>query len=332
MVTVPSLRRAACCQNRRVSDFAQLADEVAAAFGLGRALAPMRCAAGGEQATIWRLETTLGSFAVRQPRRGFEVRADGVDIAFQEAVFAQTGMLMPRPVRRPGGELVVSVGDHVVRVATWVDLLPPDTGLDARRVGELLAALHQVDFTAPGDVDPWYWAPVGEQAWQSHAERLAAAGAPFADAFRAAVPGLVELERLLEPPRVTRICHCDLWADNLLRTPNGDLCVIDWDNSGPADPSHELGMLMYEFGLGDAERMRALYQAYVDAGGPARLTRPGQLTMVIAQFGHFWEQAAECWLDLEATDGERQHQEDRVAELSERPLTVEGVGAILRVA
>lgn len=312
-----------------MSDFADLAPAAAEAFALGDVVAPMRVAARGEQARIWRLDTESGSFAVKQPWRGFAPRTDGQDVAFQEAVRAQTDVLMPVPVRRPGGAYVAMVGGHPVRVSTWMDLRPPDVGLDPRGVGELLAALHRVDFTASGGVDPWYWAPVGEPAWLTCADRLAAAGAPFAETFRAAVPRLLELEELLEPPGETRICHCDLWADNLLETTGGDLCVIDWDNCGPADPGHELAMLVCEFGQGSAERMRALSDAYVAAGGPGRLRRPSQLTMVIAQFGHFWATAADAWLDPEATTAERHHAEHRIAELMSPPLTVPAVERIV---
>ncbi len=48
--------------------------------------------------------------------------------------------------------------------------------------------------------------------------------------------------------------------------------------------------------------------------------------MLIAQFGHFWESAAEEWLDPESTDAERVHAEGRVAELMDPPLSVDLLG------
>jgi thiamine kinase-like enzyme len=41
--------------------------------------------------------------------------------------------------------------------------------------------------------------------------------------------------------RDLQVCHCDLWADNVVGTPTGGVCVIDRENCGPADPSQELG-------------------------------------------------------------------------------------------
>jgi Ser/Thr protein kinase RdoA (MazF antagonist) len=308
-----------------VTDFGALAGDVADAFDLGTPLGPMREVAGGEQARIWRLDSSTGSFAVKEARRGFEARLDGVDIAFPDSVRAQTGVLMPMPVRRPGGPYVVDLAGRPVRVSAWLDVQAPDRGLDPDEVGGLLAALHQVDFplAEEPEVHPWYREPVGQPRWHELVALLEEAGAPFAATLRAEVPYLVDLEGLLEPPTSLRMCHRDLWSENVLRTATGELCVIDWDNCGPADPSHELGVLLYEFGGRQPDRIRALYQAYRASGGPARLERPGQLTMLIAQFGHFWGAAATDWLDPESTAADRAHQQDRVAELVDPPLRVE---------
>jgi len=80
---------------------------------------------------------------------------------------------------------------------------------------------------------------------------------------------LVALERLMEEPRELQTCHRDLWADNVLRTTAGGLCVIDWENCGLADPSQELALVLFEFGLGDSERARTLYRRISTAAGQA---------------------------------------------------------------
>ena len=95
---------------------------------------------------------------------------------------------------------------------------------------------------------------------------------------------LLRLETLLEPPTNLQSCHRDLWADNMLPTPTGGLCVIDWENCGLADPAQELPMAMIDFGLGDQRRIAELYLAYLDAGGPGsdqrlRLVHHGDRTV-----------------------------------------------------
>jgi thiamine kinase-like enzyme len=55
-----------------------------------------------------------------------------------------------------------------------------------------------------------------------------------------------------------RTCHRDLFADNVLGTEAGGLCVIDWENCGLADPSQELGLVAFDFGAGDPDRRKTL--------------------------------------------------------------------------
>ena len=74
-----------------------------------------------------------------------------------------------------------------------------------------------------------------------------AAGAPYVDRLAEQLPHLVEVESILAPMQPKQVCHLDLWADNLRRTSDGGLCVIDFDNCGPADPSRELAMVLVEF-------------------------------------------------------------------------------------
>ena len=38
--------------------------------------------------------------------------------------------------------------------------------------------------------------------------------------------------------------------------------MIDWENTGLADTSQELGLVLFEFGCGEPERARALYGSY----------------------------------------------------------------------
>ena len=154
------------------------------------------------------------------------------------------------------------------------------------------------------------------------------AGAPFVDRFEAVLPAVCEAEGILTSPRRVQVCHRDLWADNVRRTPGGGLVVLDWENSGPGDVNGELGCTLFEYGLGQADRMRTLYAAYRDAGGPGRLTGRGDLTMLVAQLGHIARVGCERWL-ASSTDQERARNADWVSEFLDEPVTVETVDRIL---
>jgi len=124
-------------------------------------------------------------------------------------------------------------------------------------------------------------------------------------------------------------CHRDLWADNVLPTADGGVCVIDWENSGPADPSQELGCVLFEFARTDPDRVRALTGAYRDAGGPAAVTRRGHFSMLIAQLGHITEMAATDWLKPNARSPDRADSAAWIGEVLEEPHTRELLETIL---
>jgi Ser/Thr protein kinase RdoA (MazF antagonist) len=308
---------------------ARHADAVAAAYGLGRPCAEMVVAGRGELGRVWRLDTDAGVFAVKE-LLARQRSADAVlDVAYQEAVLATGSVIMPRPVRSRSGQVVSDIGEHQVRVYEWVDLLPIDRSLDVALVGSTLAAVHRVRYSPGRPLNGWYTDAVGQARWAELVAAADDAGAPFTDDFRAEIEFLIELEGLIEAPRDLQSCHRDLWADNLLPTPDGALCVIDWENCGLEDPAQEIPMVLFEFGGGDARRTAAVYAAYVEAGGPARLDRRGSFTMVIAQFGHFWEKAVAAYLAPGATIDDRAHSLERIAEGLRTPLRVDDIDAML---
>ena len=307
------------------------AGEVAGRFGLGRVV---RLSGGpvarGRQGEVWRLETADGRWAVKVPfHESGEPQVRG-STRFQEAACA-AGVPAPAVRRTTDGHVFARVGDHRVRVYQWVDLAAPDPLLDPALVGAAVATIHRVHVPAEGPVDPWYVAPVGPAGWDHLAERLHLAAAPFAGRVAALRDELVALESWLEPPAAPRTCHRDLWADNVLSTADGGVCVIDWENSGPADPGQELACVLFEFGRSDPGRARALMAAYTTAGGPATVTRPGHFSMLIAQLGHIAQLAATDWLEPNVRNPDRADAAAWLAEILDDPHNRTVLGALLDV-
>ena len=302
-------------------------DLVAERFGLGENVSLDGPVAFGRLGEIWQLVTERGRFAVKHAQVAVSTEDAERDAAFQESV-RQAGVPMPAVVRAVDGTVVVDVGGEQVRAYEWVDVLPADRRLDPRGLGQVLAAIHSVVVTTDAPVDGWYVDPVGAERWQELLARLRTADAPFADRFEDLLPAVCAAEGILAPPRQTQVCHRDLWADNVRRTPGGGLVVLDWENSGPGDVNGELGCALFEYGLGQADRMRALYAAYLDAGGPGRLAGRGDLTMLVAQLGNIARVGCERWL-ASSTDHERARNADWVGEFLDEPVTVETVDRIL---
>ena len=86
--------------------------------------------------------------------------------------------------------------------------------------------------------------------------------------------------------------------------------------------------MLFEFGRGVPHRARALYDAYIDAGGPGRIERPGNFSMVIAQIAHIGEISCARWLDRRAWT-ERQHNAGRVDEFVTDGITRRMIDGLL---
>jgi Ser/Thr protein kinase RdoA (MazF antagonist) len=272
------------------------AAEVASCFGLGGVArlsdGPL---ARGKQGLVWRLETADGRWAVKVPFDRCAEDEAAAAASFQEAACA-AGVPAPLVRRTTSGRVFATVAGRQVRVYEWVDLMPPDARLDPGMVGAAVAALHRVRVTGLSETDPWYHEPVGASRWDDLVGQLRQEGAPFAERLAALRDELVSLESWIEPPQALQTCHRDLWADNVLPTADGGVCVIDWENAGPADPGQELACVLFEFARTDPGRVRALTSAYRQAGGPAAVTGRGHFSMLIAQLAHITEAAATDWL------------------------------------
>jgi Ser/Thr protein kinase RdoA (MazF antagonist) len=307
-------------------DAAELTDR----FGLGRAATlsdgPV---ARGRVGVVWRLETTDGRWAVKVPFERSTEDDVRLSTSFQEAAYA-LGVPTPWVRRAVDGSVFATIGDSQVRVYEWVDLGAPDIRLDPALVGEAVAAVHRVPMPADEPLDPWYHDPVGADRWDELIGRLRDAGAPFAGRLAELRDELVALESWIEPPRTLQTCHRDLWADNVLPTAAGGVCVIDWENSGPADPSHELGCVLFEFARGDARRARALLDSYRAAGGPGNVTERRDFSMLIAQLGHITEIAATDWLEPNSRSPERADAAAWIGEVLDEPHTRAVLDALLR--
>ncbi|MGD9960897.1 phosphotransferase enzyme family protein [Nocardioides sp.] len=300
---------------------------IAESFGLGARASLTGPVAAGRLGQVWLLTTPQGRYAVKEPFFPVSATDARADAAFQDVVRA-AGVPMPAVVRTPGGEVLAPVGGAQVRLYEYVDVLPGTPRLDPVAVGRLLARLHQVVVSAATPVDAWHTDPVGRVGWERLVRELSRAGAPFATRLDRLVPDLLAVEALLTPPAAAQLCHCDLWSDNLVSTPTGELMVLDWENAGAADPRQELGMVVYEYGCGEPERMRELYDAYVAAGGPGRLDAPGDLTMLVATLGHIAEEGCRRWLAAD-TDAARADNAAWVAEFLDDPVTVATVEHLL---
>ena len=303
------------------------ASVIAERFGLGRDATLHGPVAFGRLGEVWQLVTGRGRFAVKHSHVAVSPQDAELDAAYQDVVHA-AGVPMPAVARAVDGSVIAHIDNAQVRVYEWVDVLPADRRLDPGEFGRLLATIHAAAVPTDQPVDGWYVDPVGAERWHDLLTRLRRAEAPFVDRLAAVLPGVLEAEGILTSPGRVQICHRDLWADNVRRTPAGGLVVLDWENSGPGDVNGELGCALFDYGLGEPDRTRTLYAAYVDADGPGRLADRGDLTMLVAQLGNIARIGCERWL-TSTTDQERADNVDWVTEFLDEPVTLDAVDRIL---
>ena len=303
------------------------ADAVADAYALPRPARLTGPVARGQLGQVWRLETTRGAFAVKE----WFARPDLADVSrdadFVEAALAE-GVVTPRIVRTESGEVATLVDGTAVRVFEWVDLRARSRHADPVAVGSTLAGLHRAGLPWRDGVDNWFATGFGESSWRELHRRLVDEDAPFAGELGALVDQLVAVESVIEPHESPIICHRDLWADNVLEATDGRLCVIDYENMGPADPSQELAMVLFEFGEDDPSRARRLNTAYRAAGGPGRVTRRGHFTMLVAEQAHIGQLACSRWVGA-TKEAERARLARWFLEIPDDPVTLPRIDRIL---
>jgi Ser/Thr protein kinase RdoA (MazF antagonist) len=261
------------------------------AFGWG---GDVTVAAGprGALGQIWRVQVGPARFALK------EIFAEPAPPELIEAELAFTrqaaaaGLRMPASHPDRAGRYVVSgPGERWLRLYDWVDLYPVDLSASPTpaRLGALLARLHRcAPATATeldgGPPDDWYDEVPAIGAWA----KPAASGAPWAARLAERLGTLPQLCAAVAPARAGELvmCHRDLHPDNVLADAGGDLVVVDWDNLGPATTDRELARVLFDWfcdhGAVDLDAVRATVEAYVDAGGPGRITGPADFTMLLA--------------------------------------------------
>ena len=295
--------------------------EIAEVFGLGGAARLSdRPAARGKQGEVWRLDTTDGTWAVKVPFDADSEEDVRLSTAFHEAAY-DAGVPTPQVRRTTDGAVFATVAGRPVRVYAWVDLGAPDLTLDPALVGAAVAAIHQVELAHEGAIDPWYDEPIGAARWDELVGQLRAAGAPFAGRLADLRDELVALESWLEPPRdpaavPPRPVGRQRAADGRWRRLRHRL-----GEQRTADPAQELGCVLFEFGRNDPGRARSLAAAYEANGGPARVERRGDFSMLIAQLGHITEIAARDWLVPNPRSPERADSEAWISEVLDEPHT-----------
>lgn len=209
--------------------------------------------------------------------------------AWQEAIAAETEVLVPEPLATPEGDWYVSVGSEtfgrplLVTAASWLE--GPDVGeLDVAMAGELgrtmaLMHLQSSDWRLPaGGSLPRFDTPLfGDEDLLRSAAGL--------DAEQCAVleEASEKMARAFEKVRdgsALRPLHADLHGGNL-KWANNRLAVFDFDDCGLGVPELDLAITTFYLRSGSSAREEALLAGYAEVT-PLPEVQPAHFEAMVA--------------------------------------------------
>jgi Ser/Thr protein kinase RdoA (MazF antagonist) len=284
----------------------------------------VRAGPRGALGQIWRLDVGPARYALK------EIFAGPPSAALIEAELAiarraaDAGVRLPASHPDRGGRYLFATPDGTwLRLYDWVDLRPvePTGPATPRQLGALLARLHRcapAAATEPdgGAPDSWYHRVPAAHEWAA----VRGSGAAWAGRLDDRLATLPELCAAVAPadPAGLIVCHRDLHPENIQADPAGALVVLDWDNLGPAAPARELARMLFDWfcegPTADLDAMREMYDAYVRAGGPGRITEAADFSMLLAGRLNFLLRQAGIALDPRA---EQRHRDWALREIDE---------------
>ncbi|MEV6152669.1 phosphotransferase [Nonomuraea sp. NPDC052129] len=301
----------------------ELVAHIREAFGWGEDVV-VSAGPRGALGQIWRLDVGPARYALK------EIFAEPPSEALIEAELAfgrrasEAGVRLPAShPDRDGRHLLEPPGGTWLRVYDWIDLRPVELTAPATpgEIGALLARLHRCAPAATVEPDGgpparWYDRVPTTHEWAEVATSDAVWAARLADVLTT-LPELCAAVAPVDPAELI-LCHRDLHPENILADSTGALVVVDWDNLGPAAPGRELARALFDWfcddSTADLEAMRGMYEAYINEGGPGRITGLADFTMLLASHLNFLLVQARVALDPHA---ERRHREWAEREIDE---------------
>ncbi|GAB3911770.1 hypothetical protein GCM10027613_00350 [Microlunatus endophyticus] len=324
---------------------------IADAFTLGE-VHKFTHVADGMMARIWRLDSTSGSYAVKEFRDFVDVGelASRVEASTQLANAArESGVVGPRAVRDSAGELVgrVGIGDDsdavYASVSKWIDGRPLQLTRDvsdaAAWLGRTAATIECApDPPAAQSLDPWLmnWLTTVPAIfeWQTALEQSRRADKAWAELLSARLGQLTRLAESVTPATDARqsVLHPDMQPKNVLVTSTG-FALLDWNDAARCSVDRILARTLIEWFTPGGVRpdlITGFMRAYRADGGRGVIEDVTAFGYAVAAFLNYLYETIQSELTSDRASGDSSG--ELVAALT-RPLdtsTLEDVLAVVR--
>ncbi|MBV9711238.1 MAG: phosphotransferase [Ktedonobacteraceae bacterium] len=254
--------------------------------GLGNPLKELQAVSDGSLHRVWRLDTTQGTFAVKQLNSAIVQTPHIRDIYRLSERIAEAMAVCGVPAvaalscnEGPVQEIEGRTG----MIYRWIegetlslDAVEPER---ARQIGALLGRIHTLNLQFPALSEP-EWGQFRDDDWNLLTVHAYDRGIPWATPVRSVMHRLIEWSKMYEHAgeklsRTYVLSHRDLGQKNVLWQDEHTPWVIDWEAAGLINPTMELASVALDWsglasGVVREDTFAAIMESYVDAGGVVR--------------------------------------------------------------
>ncbi|MEV8378440.1 hypothetical protein AB0P21_37220 [Kribbella sp. NPDC056861] len=231
-----------------------LAEELAAAFGLGDVVAPASPVSFTPMGRCWSLVTDRGRWLAVTVYAWITTEQAEVGARLCDAAVA-VGVAAPTPVRTPDGRLITSVQGQHWRVHEWIEVGPapviPTPTMVAKGIGTAYGKLHALAIPSRTPLNWYLTSRKSDADWSELLGRARAAGKPWADQLAESLPDLADLRRIeidVDPADLI-LCNSNLIPEHVRLGRAGELVITEWDFAGSLTPALEVGFALCQWTL-----------------------------------------------------------------------------------
>jgi Ser/Thr protein kinase RdoA (MazF antagonist) len=264
---------------------AQIA-RLCAVCSLGEPMGELQSVAGGLLHRMWRLDTTRGSFAIKQLNPAIMRRPYMHETYRLSEQIAATMVAHSVPAVAAlvcSGDPVQEIDDIALLVYPWIagevlaaPSVEPERG---KQVGAVLGQMHALNLQFPA-LRLSEWGSFHDDDWDLLTVQAYDQGIAWARHVRIAMPQLIAWSRLYEQvgARLSQemvVSHRDIDQKNVIWRDEHTPLLVDWEGVGLVNPTMELASVALDWSGLAIEAVRedtfsALVEGYVAAGGVVR--------------------------------------------------------------